>query len=100
MRCLRAEWDVNVAPGGPVQGDGLLVDTPHYRISRTSRVPAGTVRVPARDAARVVVVVEGSLWHPDLPVALGPAGVCLLPAAWAGGLDASEGTTWLDLDLV
>ena len=100
MRCLRAEWDVNVASGDVVQGDGPLVDTPNYRISRTSRVPAGTVRVPARDGARVVVVVEGSLSHPDLPSPLGPAGVCMLPAAWAGGLEATEGTTWLDLDLV
>ena len=100
MRCLRAEWDVNTTPGEAVQGDGLLLDTPHYRISRTSRVPAGTVQVPARDGARVVVVVEGSLSHPDLPAALGPAGVCLLPAAWSGSLEATDGTTWLDLDLV
>ncbi len=100
MRCLRAEWDLNVAVPGPVQGDGVLVDTPHYRISRTTGAPAGPVQVAARTSARVVVVVEGSLSHPDLPAPLGPAGVCLLPAAWAGSLEAGDGTTWLDLDLV
>lgn len=100
MLCLRAEWDANTAPQEPAQGDGLLVDTPHYRISRTSSAPAGPVEVPARDGARVVVVVEGSLAHPDLPAPLGPGGVCLLPAAWAGALEAGDGTTWLDLDLV
>ncbi len=98
--CLQAAWEVNLDVPEPVQGDGLLVDTPHYRISRTTRVPAGDVAVPARGTARVVVVVEGSLAHPDLPGPLGPAGVCLLPAAWSGRLRASDGTTWLDLDLV
>ena len=100
MRCLREEWDLNVTVPQPVQGDGVLVDTPHYRISRTTDAPAGAVDVPARPRARVVVVVAGSLSHPDLPAPLGPAGVCLLPAAWAGTLEAGDGTTWLDLDLV
>ena len=100
MRCLRAEWDLNVSVPGPVQGDGVLVDTPHYRISRTTGAPAGPVAVAARPGPRVVVVVDGSLSHPDLPAPLGPAGVCLLPAAWSGTLHATDGTTWLDLDLV
>ena len=85
MLCLRAGWDLNVDVPGPVQGDGAprrhpaLPDQPHHRRAgrRRSRCRRGT-------GPRVVVVVEGSLSHPDLPAPLGPAGVCLLPAAWSG----------------
>jgi mannose-6-phosphate isomerase len=99
MECLRAEWDVNLHPPVPAVGDGLLVDTPHYRISRTTAPLDGRTHVPQRLTARVVVVVTGSFAHEDLPAPLGPGGVVLLPAAWGGTFEVTEGTTWLDLDL-
>lgn len=100
MLCLRAEWDVNQHPPAPGAGDGPLVDTPHYRIGRTTYEGAGSTDVPRRDHPRVVVVVAGALSHHLLPAPLGPGGVVLLPAAWAGTLEVAAGTVWLDVDLV
>lgn len=95
----RACWDVNVAPPPPVTGDGVVVDTEHYRITRTT-TGGGVVRVDRRPTARVVVVVAGRLSGPDLQHPLGPGGVVLLPAEWAGELVTGAGTTWLDIDVV
>lgn len=100
MQCLRAEWAVNVAPPAPTSGDGLLVDTAHYRISRTTAPLAGVSHVPQRDTARVVVVVAGALGNELLPGPLASGGVVVLPAAWGGSLTVEAGTTWLDIDLV
>lgn len=100
MLCLRAEWDVNLHPPAAPAGDGLLVDTPHYRISRTRATVDGHVHVPQRDHARVLVVVSGSVTNPLLPAPLGAGGVVVLPAAWGGTFEVVDGTTWLDVDLV
>ena len=100
MQCLRAEWDVNEHPPGAAQGDGLLVDTPHYRISRSRADAVRDVDVPARDCPRVVVGITGSLGAGVLPAALGAAGVVVLPAGWSGTLPAAAGSEWLDVDLV
>jgi mannose-6-phosphate isomerase len=98
--CLRAEWDVNVSPPPPVAADGVVVDTDHYSVTRTTSGPGGPVTVPARPAGRVVVVIRGRLAGEALATPLGPGQVVLLPATWAGGLTAEPGTTWLDVDLV
>ena len=100
MLCLRAEWDVNLHPPVPEAGDGVVVDTPHYRISRNRVTVDGQVHVPRRDGPRVVVVVDGRLDHEALHSALGPGGVMVLPAAWGGSFDVVDGTVWLDVDLV
>lgn len=96
---LRSAWHLNEAPPPPVAGDGVVVDTEHYAVTRT-RSAGGPVQVPARATARVVVVVEGGVSGRDLSHPLGPGGVVVLPAAWSGDLDALPGTTWLDVDLV
>ena len=100
MQCLRAEWEVNQHPPEAARGDGLLVDTPHYRISRSRAEMARDVPVPARDSPRVVVGISGSLGGGVLPAALGAAGVVVLPAGWSGSLPAEAGSEWLDVDLV
>ena len=79
---------------------GCWSTPPHYRISRTCASSAGTSDVPARRAPRVLVVVTGALSAPGLRRPLGPGGVAVLPAAWAGRLDVAPDTTWLDVDLV
>lgn len=100
MLCLRARWHVNLAPPEPLRGDGVLVDTEHYRISRTSTTDATAVPVPPRGSPRVVIVVTGWLEAEGLPRPLGAGGVVLLPASWSGTLTAEPDTTWLDIDLV
>lgn len=96
---LRSAWHVNEAPPSPVDGDGVVVDTEHYTVTRTRSTAGGRIAVPERDTARVVVVVEGGLSGAG-PDPLGPGGVVLLPARWSGVLDAEAGATWLDVDLV
>lgn len=100
MQCLRAEWEVNAHPPAAAAGDGLLVDTAHYRISRSRAAVAVEVDVPTRDHPRVVIGIAGLLGAGVLPAALGPAGVVLLPAGWSGSLPAAAGSEWLDVDLV
>lgn len=100
LTCLRAEWDVNVSPPPPVAGDGVVVDTEHYTVTRTASGPGGRVDVPVRPTARVVVVLRGQLAGEALATSLGPGQVVLLPASWAGSVVAAPGTTWLDIDLV
>jgi mannose-6-phosphate isomerase len=97
--CLRAEWEVNVSPPPPVAGDGVVVDTEHYVVSRTTSGAGGPVAVPARPAGRVVVVIRGRLSGDAVATPLGPGQVVVLPAVWAGTLLADPGTTWLDVDL-
>ncbi|WP_380163666.1 type I phosphomannose isomerase catalytic subunit [Jannaschia sp. R86511] len=99
MLCLRAEWAVNLDPPAPTTGDGLVVDTPHYRISRSTAPLAGLHHVPQRDHPRVVVVVTGRMSHDALPAPLGAGGVVLLPAHWGGTFQVVEGTRWVDVDL-
>jgi mannose-6-phosphate isomerase len=99
LACLRAEWEVNVSPPAPVAGDGVVVDTEHYTVTRTTSGTGGRVAVPARRAARVVVVIHGRLTGDALAESLGPGQVVVLPAGWAGSLVAEPGTTWLDVDL-
>lgn len=99
MLCLRAEWWVNLDPPAARRGDGLLVDTSHYRISRSTALLAGRTHVPQRDHPRVVVVVSGAMQHAELPHDLGPGGVVVLPARWGGSFDVTAGTVWLDVDL-
>ena len=100
MQCLRAEWGTNAHPPAAARGDGLLLDTPHYRISRSRADADRAVEVPARDSPRVVVGISGSLGAGVLPEAVGAAGVVLLPAGWSGTLPAEAGSEWLDVDLV
>ncbi|MGJ7442185.1 type I phosphomannose isomerase catalytic subunit [Aquipuribacter sp. MA13-6] len=99
MLCVRAEWAVNVDPPPSQDGDGLLVDTDHYRISRRTTETAGPVDVPVRPVARVVVVVAGRIELDDLPAALTAGGVVVLPAGWHGTLHADARSTWLEVDL-
>ncbi|MGF1663050.1 MAG: type I phosphomannose isomerase catalytic subunit [Kineosporiaceae bacterium] len=99
LACLRAEWGVNLSPPAPVVGDGVVVDTEHYSVTRTTSGDGGRVAVPSRPTARVVVVIRGRLAGGALAVPLGPGQVVVLPAAWAGPLAAEPGTTWLDVDL-
>ncbi len=100
LSCVREAWQLNLRPPAPVSGDGLLVDTPHYRLSRSYAPLDRRVVVLPRPTARVVVVVLGELSGADLQRPLGPGGVVLLPASWQGELSAAAGTTWLDIDLV
>lgn len=99
MLCLRAEWAVNIDPPPSRDGDGLLVDTEHYRISRRTTLAADPVDVPVRPVPRVVVVVTGRVELDDLPAALTAGGVVVLPAGWHGTLHADARSTWLDVDL-
>lgn len=100
MTCLRAEWEQNLAPPTVASGEGVLVDTDHYRISRTCAATATGTDVAPRSSPRVLVVVTGRLSHPGLPRGLEPGGVAVLPAAWSGTLQVADDTTWLDIDLV
>jgi mannose-6-phosphate isomerase len=100
MESVAAGWEFNTRRSGPAVGDGIVVDTPHYRITRTTLPAGGAVPVPTREVGRVVVVVTGRLGSPELDRDLGPAGVVVLPAAWAGHLTAGPGTAWLDVDLI
>ena len=100
VTCLREAWEVNLRPPAVAGGDGLLVDTEHYRLTRSRAELERRVAVGPRPAARVVVVVTGELSGAELVGSLRPGGVVLLPAAWRGELRAASGTTWLDIDLV
>ncbi|WP_380169641.1 type I phosphomannose isomerase catalytic subunit [Jannaschia sp. R86511] len=98
MLCLRAEWAVNVDPPPSRAGDGLLVGTEHYRISRRT-TSEGEVDVHERPGPRVVVVVGGRLDLDGLPRPMTAGGIAVLPATWQGVLRASGHTTWLDVDI-
>ncbi len=92
------DWSLNTDDRAPLVGDGLLIDTPWYRLSRgrTSSMPT-TVHVGVRDAPRVVIVVSGSV---RIDEEVGAAGCALLPAAWAGAMTVAPDSIWLDVDLV
>lgn len=105
MQCLRARWETNLAVPEAPTGDGLLVDTPHYRISRYSSTTDDGFHIDPRDRPRVVVVTSGGLVAGSAQeragtAPLGPGGVVLLPAAWSGAVEVAGASQWLDIDLV
>jgi len=103
MASARAQWHLNTEWVAPVSGDGLVVESDFYTIQRHRAAADDMVEVPARRTPRVLIVVQGKLTLPtatDPSDALGPGGVLLLPAAWAGELALGRGIVWLDVDLV
>lgn len=99
LATIAATWDLNTIPRHPVAGDGEVVASPHYRITRHTATDAATSEVPVRAAARVVIVVDGTVAVGSLPPS-GPGGVVVVPAAWDGEVAVDAGAVWLDVDLV
>ncbi|MFT4745730.1 MAG: mannose-6-phosphate isomerase [Nitriliruptoraceae bacterium] len=99
MESIRASWSHNINVQLAPDVDGVLVDTPQYRLERV-QLMAGTP-VPAAGAVgrpRVLLVVEGAVsWDvapgPEMSPrrALQLGGVCLLPAACATRVYAGTG---------
>ena len=100
LEAVRAQWAVNVEPPATVSGEGLVVDTEHYTITRHEASAPRTVEVPSRRVARVVLVMSGEVRVDGLAGALGAGRLAVLPAGWAGALAVPSGASWLDIDLV
>lgn len=76
---------------------GTVIDTPHYRIGRRHLDAAGTRSVD-RGTMRIVLVLDGVLRGDGFDHAIGSGGTIVLPAAWAGRLQADdEPVTWLEV---
>ncbi|TVP63137.1 MAG: hypothetical protein EA340_14935 [Nitriliruptor sp.] len=100
LEVAMAAWDVNVDGQRSVHRvaseDGVLLDTPAYRISR-SRLHPGAVHRSAPGQARVVYVLSGQVTGPELSWPLRRGGVVLLPACWDGKLVATTQSTLVEI---
>ena len=93
--CLELAWSHNMDPTFTApSGDGVLVDTPHYRLAR-HHLSAGEQLPSTAGTARVVLVMNGRLRFPQPVGDVGQGGVTVLPAKWGGHLRAAEDTTLL-----
>lgn len=100
VAAIEAAWEQNLAPVEPVQHDGRVVDTDVYTIDRRRTATRRLLDVPARDSARVLVVLSGRVRIPDLGAPLLTGGLAVLPAAWSGEMVSGAGAVWLEVDLV
>ena len=100
LEVAMAAWEVNVDRQRSVHRvaseQGVLLDTPAYRISR-SRLHPGAVHRSAPGQARVVYVLSGQVTGPELSWPLRRGGVVLLPACWDGKLVATTQSTLVEV---
>jgi mannose-6-phosphate isomerase len=96
LRAIELGWEHNVTPWRPPAEDAtVVVDTPHYRLSR-HRLPAGAELCTPAGRARILQVVSGTLAGEELAWPIGPGGTVVLPAVWAGPLTAEGDCTVLE----
>lgn len=96
LACIELGWAHNVAPPAPPAGDGLLVDTPHYRLWR-HHLAAGEPLSSPGGAPRVWTVITGEVVLQADGHAVGAGQSLLLPAVWEGVAAASAAATVLEM---
>jgi mannose-6-phosphate isomerase len=99
LTALEESWDLNVAALEPVRHDGRVVQTDLYTIDRRRTSTRRLLDVPARDIARVLVLLSGRVRIPDLGDPLLTGELAVLPAAWSGEMVSGAGAVWLEVDL-
>ncbi len=99
MASLEAEWELNLDPPPVRTGEGVLVRSDAFTLSRSTVSRACTIRVQRRPGSRTVIVLTGEIGMPG-GRSLGPGAVAVLPAAWSGGLEARHTSSWVEIDLV
>jgi mannose-6-phosphate isomerase len=99
LTALEESWDLNVAALEPVRHDGRVVQTDLYTIDRRRTSTRRLLDVPARDVARVLVLLSGRVRIPDLGDPLLTGELAVLPAAWSGEMVSGAGAVWLEVDL-
>lgn len=98
MASLEAEWSLNLDPPPVRTGEGVLVRSDAFTLSRSAVSGPATIRVQRRSGPRTIIVLTGEIGMPG-GRHLGSGRVAVLPAAWSGELDARHTSSWVEIDL-